>query len=109
MNADDISDFLAKVKEAEEIGLTPAEVWRTEENTTTCWGCARDFPDREMLPRPCGEGEYCRRCAAKNAQEFDLERCARCKRETAPENGYRTSAGFFCAPCSSEYNDSSVR
>jgi hypothetical protein len=103
MNADDISDFLRAVKEAEEIGLTPAEVWRTEE---------------------CGNGFWTgplsldwRKCELAKGHDYthavhtrqDLERCARCKRETAPENGYRTGAGFFCSVCSSEYNDSSVR
>jgi hypothetical protein len=70
MNADDISDFLVKVKEAEEIGFAP-----------------------DVAP------------PGVSAETLGLERCARCKRETAPENGYRTGAGFFCGPCSSEYDD----
>jgi hypothetical protein len=75
-----ISDFLRKVKEAEEIGLTPAEVWRSPDGSRQ--GASTRMEDRT-----------------------DLERCARCKRETAPENGYKTGAGFFCGPCSSEYDD----
>ena len=42
-----------------------------EKPTTTCWGCGVDFPDGEMVPRPCGEGEYCPTCAKVNAGEFD--------------------------------------
>jgi hypothetical protein len=90
-SADDFKDYLARVKEAEEIGLTPAEVWRTEE-------CLHPLACRT----PDGWG--CTKCGSTNVAE-PLERCARCKRETAPENGYKTGAGFFCSPCSAEFDD----
>jgi hypothetical protein len=89
-SADDFRDYLARVKEAEEVGLTPAEVWRTP----VAW--------------PDGVRCFCNShhvASCPLLKRTDLERCARCKRETAPENGYKTGAGFFCGPCSSEYDD----
>jgi len=33
-----------------------------EKCTTTCWICGRDYPDEDMIPRECGEGELCPSC-----------------------------------------------
>lgn len=90
MHLDDFSDFLQRVKRAEELGLTAAEVWRTApiQIAEPCVCIPQDHThDGPCIPRT------------------DLERCARCKRETAPENGYKTGAGFFCSVCSSEFDD----